>query len=393
MTDLATLVGGFERTLRACGIAAGTRRAHAFADVLRAMPPASRTELYWRARIAMLPSLDDLPGFDAAFARFFGAHDERTRDPLAHTAAKPPPPSGLPQRADRPPEPSAEAADERDAVDAPVRWLTASAHERLAERSFDAFRDDERALMLGLIAQVRVSAEFRRSRRRRAHRRGDRFDLRATLRAAPRTAGELMTPRTTRSRERKRPLVFLLDVSGSMEPFARALIGYACVVTAARPAVRTFAFATRLRELTPILRRTSPARVLDDLGPAIPDFGGGTRIGASLRAFNDRYAQRGAARGGTVVILSDGWERDDPTLVADEMARLQRLTRRIVWINPQKRHAAYEPLVRGMAAALPYVDVLLSGHSLRSLDAVADAIGAATPPLRRRAPRGTTTPG
>jgi uncharacterized protein len=393
VTDLATLVAGFDRALTACGVVAGTRRAQALADVLRAMPPATWSDLYWRARVAMLPSLDDLPGFDAAFVQFFGAHDEPTQDTLADAVAVPRPPSGLPQRADRPPEPSAEAAGERDAADAPIRWLTASAHERLAERSFDAFRDDERALMLGLIAQARAGTEFRRSRRRRAHHRGDRFDLRATLRAAPRTAGELMAPRTTRPRERRRPLVFLLDVSGSMEPFARALIGYACVVTAARPAVRTFAFATRLRELTPILRRTSPARVLDDLGPALPDFGGGTRIGASLRAFNDRYAQRGAARGGTVVILSDGWERDDPTLLAGEMARLQRLTRRIVWINPQKRHAAYEPLVRGMAAALPFVDVLLSGHNLRSLDAIAGAIGTATPARRRPVPRGTTTPG
>ena len=150
MSDLAALVGGFERALTACGVAAGARRAHALADVLRAMPPASRTELYWRARVAMLPSFDDLPGFDAAFARFFGARAEhapdraRTRGYHAATAAR-----GRPQRADRAPEPSADAAGERDAADAPVRWLTASADERLAERSFDAFRADERALMLG----------------------------------------------------------------------------------------------------------------------------------------------------------------------------------------------------------------------------------------------------
>jgi hypothetical protein len=145
-----------------------------------------------------------------------------------------------------------------------------------------------------------------------------------------------------------------------MEPFARALLQYAQVTALARPRVRTFAFATELTELT--------------AGSAVGDYGGGTRIGAALRTFNDDFAQRGAARGGTVVILSDGWERDDPALVASEIARLRRLTRRLVWVNPHKRHPAYEPLARGMAAALPYLDAFVSGHTLRSLDEVAAAI-------------------
>jgi uncharacterized protein with von Willebrand factor type A (vWA) domain len=206
------------------------------------------------------------------------------------------------------------------------------------------------------------------------HLRGDRFDFRATLRAAPRTAGELLHRKRTRPRRRLRPLVFLLDVSGSMEPFARALVGYARVVANARPRVRAFAFATRLTELTPLLRRARPAELMAGLADAVRDYGGGTRIGAALRTFNDRYAQRGAARGGTVVILSDGWERDDPAMLGAQMARLRRLCRRIVWINPQKRHPAYEPLTRGMSAALPAVDVFVSGHSVRSLAEVAAAI-------------------
>jgi hypothetical protein len=202
---------------------------------------------------------------------------------------------------------------------------------------------------------------------------GDRFDFRGTLRGAARTAGELMQRRTTRRRLRVRPVVFLLDVSGSMTPFARALIQYARVTAAARPAVRAFAFATRLTDLTPLLAG-STGELMRAVGETVLDFGGGTRIGAALRAFNERYAVRGVARGGTVVILSDGWEREDPELVGAEMARLRRLARRIVWVNPHKRHAAYEPLARGMAAALPYLDAFLSGHSLRTLDAVAEAI-------------------
>jgi uncharacterized protein with von Willebrand factor type A (vWA) domain len=184
-----------------------------------------------------------------------------------------------------------------------------------------------------------------------------------------------------------RPLVFLLDISGSMAAFARALVQYARVNAVARPAVRAFAFATQLTDLTPLLRRASDERLMTAIAANARDFGGGTRIGAALRQFNDRYAQRGAARGGTVVILSDGWERDDPQLVRTEMERLRRLTRRIVWVNPHKRHPAYEPLAKGMAAALPFLDAFVSGHNLRTLDAVADAIdggGAERRPTRAR---------
>jgi uncharacterized protein with von Willebrand factor type A (vWA) domain len=142
----------------------------------------------------------------------------------------------------------------------------------------------------------------------------------------------------------------------------------------ARPAVRAFVFATHLTDLTPPLKHASDASLMAAIAANVRDFGGGTRIGAALRAFNDGFAQRGAARGGTVVILSDGWEREDPDLVRTEMQRLRRLARRIVWVNPHKRHPAYEPLAKGMAAALPYLDAFVSGHHLRTLDAVADAI-------------------
>jgi uncharacterized protein with von Willebrand factor type A (vWA) domain len=368
VTDLAALVAGFERTLRAHGVAAGQRRAAAFADVLTTMPPASGAGFYWRARTAMLPDIADLTAFDAAFARFFAPG--RDGNELLEARAPAPPV----QRESVLPEPSERPAGEAEVRDAPLQRVAASLTETLAERSFNTFSDAERQLMLKLIAGARVAIDYRRSRRRRRHRHGDRFDLRSTLRDAPRTAGELVRRRTTRRRERPRPLVFLLDVSGSMEPFARALIGYAHVVAAARPAVHAFAFATRLTDLTAGLRRGRIDDLAGEVAAAVPDFGGGTRIGAALRAFNDRYAQRGVARGGTVVMLSDGWERDDPELLAREMERLRRLTRRIVWINPQKRHRAYEPLAGGMAAALPYVDAFLSGHNLRALDAVAAAI-------------------
>lgn len=340
------------------------------------LPARTASELYWRARAAMLPSIDDLDAFHAAFLEVFGSlGDADALQRLVRTVDAPRrEPRDLPKRESLPPPPSDRPADERAAERAPTQWILASSDHRLTDKAFEDFDETERAAMLRLIARVRVAAEYRASRRRRAQAHGDRFDFRGTLRGASRTAGELLRRRASARRERLRPIVFLLDVSGSMEPFARALLQYARVTAVARPAVRAFAFATTLTDLTPLLKRAGDDSLMSAIATSVRDYGGGTRIGAALRAFNNGFAQRGAARGGTVVILSDGWERDDPALVGTELLRLRRLARRIVWVNPHKRHAAYEPLARGMAAALPYLDAFLSGHSLRTLEAVADAI-------------------
>jgi uncharacterized protein len=375
--DVAVTAAGFDGALRARGVIAGTRRARTFAEVLRALPARSTSALYWRARAAMLPSIDDLDAFHAAFLAFFGSLDDADAlRRLVRSVEAPPrrPASELPKRESIPPPPSDRPADERLAERAPTQWIAASNEHRLTDKAFEDFDESERAAMVRLIARVRVAGEYRISRRRRADAHGDRFDFRRTLRGAARTAGELLRRQASRRRLRLRPIVFILDVSGSMAPFARALLQYARVTAVARPAVRAFAFATALTDLTPLLKHASDDRLMGAIATAVRDFGGGTRIGAALHAFNDGFAQRGAARGGTVVILSDGWERDDPALVGTELRRLRRLSRRIVWVNPHKRHAAYEPLARGMAAALPYLDAFLSGHSLRTLDAVADAI-------------------
>ena len=374
--DEAELAARFDRALEARGVLAGTRRAQTFAEVLRVLPPASSAAMYWRARAAMLPAIDDLDAFQAAFLEFFGALDDADAlRRLVRTVDAPPRPApNAPKRETIPPPPSERAADPAVAERAPIQWIVASSEDRLSDKAFEDLDEAERAAMMRLIERVRTAAELRASRRRRAHPHGDRFDFRRTLQSAARTAGELVRRRTTRRRLRIRPIAFLLDVSGSMAPFARALVQYARVTAAARPAVSAFAFATRLTDLTPLLKRAGDDRLMAAIAETVRDYGGGTRIGASLRTFNERYAVRGAARGGTVVILSDGWEREDPALVGAEMARLRRLTRRIVWVNPHKRHAAYEPLARGMAAALPYLDAFLSGHSLRTLEAVADAI-------------------
>jgi uncharacterized protein with von Willebrand factor type A (vWA) domain len=376
MIDARAFAATFDRTLAAHGVDAGTRRTIAFARTLEAAQPARADALYWFARIAMLPSIDDLDAFHAAFMETMETFVDvdLLRNLVENVPGAPPKEKPPERRRKDPPPPDDSPASDEEAREAVTFLAMAGDEERLAERDFAEMDDAERLRAMRALERARVAIDLRRSRRRRAASRGDRLDVRATIRAAARTAGELMRQRASARREQPRPLVFLCDVSGSMASYSRALLQYARVLSLGRRKVRAFAFATRLTELTAIARRTNHRTAMSAFGDALQDYGGGTRIGGALRAFNDRYGQRGAARGGTVVILSDGWEREDPELVASEMARLRRLARRIVWVNPQKKHPAFEPLARGMAAALPYVDALVTGHNIRSLDAIADAI-------------------
>jgi len=180
----------------------------------------------------------------------------------------------------------------------------------------------------------------------------------------------------TEPRAIPRRLVLLCDISGSMEPYARAYLQFLHAARATGPYAEAFVFATRLTRLTRALRAGTAQVATRRAAAAAPDWSGGTRIGEALKAFNDRHARRGMARGAIVVILSDGWERGDPELVGREMARLRRLAHRIVWVNPRAAAPGFQPLAGGMAAALPHCDAMVSGHSLAALDEVVDAIGA-----------------
>ena len=372
--DVATFAASLNRALAERGVDAGTQRTVAFARTLERARSRNAAELYWFARVSMLPNIGDLAAFHAAFGELVNAFfDAETLDALVQHVPSPQREAERQTRARQvPPPPSTERGDETN--DPATYVAMASPDERLAERDFAEMDDRERMHAVRAMSRLRIAVELRRSRRRKTAARGDRLDIRATMRVAARAQGELLRQRKNARRERPRPLVFICDVSGSMVPYARALLQYARVAALARPRVRAFAFATELTELTSIARRSSAGAVMGSFAKALGDYGGGTRIGSALRAFNDGYAQRGAARGGTVVILSDGWERDDPGLVDREMARLRRLCRRMVWVNPQKKHPDFEPLAAGMAAALPHVDALVAGHNLRSLDAIADAI-------------------
>jgi uncharacterized protein with von Willebrand factor type A (vWA) domain len=213
----------------------------------------------------------------------------------------------------------------------------------------------------------------RLSRRRRRHRRGNRLDLRASLRHSTRSGGDpAVAIRRTRTWTPRR-MVALLDISGSMEPYARAYL-HLLWGAATRARAEVFVFGTRLTRLTRALRNTNPDLALERAAALMPDWSGGTRIGCALRDFMDIFGRRGMARGAVVLIVSDGWERDDPTLLAHQMAALGRHAHRVLWANPRLAAPGFAPLAGGMAAALPYVDSFVSGHSADALIEVVHAL-------------------
>jgi uncharacterized protein with von Willebrand factor type A (vWA) domain len=258
--------------------------------------------------------------------------------------------------------------EELEIEGAPAAW---SDVELLKDKDFARYTDAERARARRLVMQLGVRGPTRLSRRTRStRRRGDHPDHRATLRASLRYGGEPIDRRWREPTRRPRPLVLVVDVSGSMEPYARMLLTYvhACVV--ARRRVEAFAFGTRLTRLTRELGRRDPDAAFARAAAAVTDWEGGTRIGAALAELNRVHGRR-IGRGSVVVVLSDGWDRGDPEELAAEMARLSRCAHRLVWLNPLKSQPGYEPLTRGMMAALPHVDEFMAGSSIRSLEELA----------------------
>jgi uncharacterized protein with von Willebrand factor type A (vWA) domain len=370
------------RALRDAGIPVTPDRSTTFADAVRLTGARDADGLYWPARLSFVTSREQLPAFEAVF----GALVAGAADP-AGTRGDP----GAP----RVPSPRRSPAARRPAATPGASWagavaalqgggtserggprrlgVQASEAERLADVRLDALDAAELATVADLLRRTAVATPPRRARRSHPSRRGERLDVRATLRRAIRTGGDPVHRLHRRRRRRPRPLVALLDVSGSMAPYARAYL--LLLEGAARGAhAEAFVFATRLTRVTRALREGRPAEAVVRAGAAAPDWAGGTRIGEALRVFNDRWGRRGMARDAVVVVLSDGWERGDPALLAREMERLARLAYRVVWVNPRVAAPGFTPETAGMAAALPHVDDLVSGHSIAALDDVVAAI-------------------
>ena len=287
--------------------------------------------------------------------------------------------------------------------------------ERLRERDFAQLSPAELAQLATLMRELVIAVPPRRTRRYRPKKDGARLDMRRTMRQATRTGGEPVRIARRAVRTRQRRLVVLCDISGSMEPYARAILQLMYVAAgssaaaggggsgfsgpsrdATRPRTEVFTFATRLTRLTPFLAAASPETMLARAGEAAPDWAGGTRIGAALRDFNDRYAVRGMGRGAVILIISDGWETGDPALLGAQMARLHRIAYRIVWANPRTQSERYRPEVGGMAAAWPYCDAVVSAHNFEALGDLLAALRAPrvhrpsyVPPAPATAPGGT----
>jgi hypothetical protein len=272
--------------------------------------------------------------------------------------------------------------DDGPLTEAPIIKAVASADEVLRGRDFAELSAGELSDLIALMREMTLAIPPRRTRRYRRARDGKRPDLRATMRAARRSGGEAIRLSRRAPRVRPRRLVVLCDISGSMEAYSRALLmllyalhgGQVRGGSQHRPEV--FSFATRLTRLTPALAAASPDTMLAKAGEAAPDWSGGTRIGAAIKEFNDKYGSRGMARGAVVLIISDGWETGDPALLGEQMARLSRMAYRIVWANPRTQSSRYRPAVGGMAAAWPYCDAVVSAHSVNALADLMSALGA-----------------
>jgi uncharacterized protein with von Willebrand factor type A (vWA) domain len=359
LIDVAQAVG-FGRALRRAGLSVETRRVTAFREASgRLAPP----DLYWAGRATLVSRHDEIAVFDRVFGAFFGGgRDER--------------PPGLAVAARRRAVGLGSTAVGSDGRGSRAEVAAASATEVLRRKSFADCTPDELASLHRLLTQLRLVAPVRRTRRRRLAPAGE-PDLRRTIRRSFRTGAEPVELVWRARRQRPRRIVFLLDVSGSMAAYSRALLVFAHAAVRADRRFEVFAFGTRLTRLTPALDTLRAGEALRRATDAVADWEGGTRIGPSLRAFLDGFGRPGLARGAVVVVCSDGLEVGDPALVGEQMRRMSRLAHRVVWINPLRASPEYEPLARGMAAALPYVDVFASGHSLESLEEVTRAIEAA----------------
>jgi len=362
----ARMAVAFARLLRRSGMTVPLGSVLVFARALTRVGLDSRQGVYWAGRATLVRRPEDVAGYNQAFAVFWLGRDTvRVSVPVPETVIQ------LDEEdAEEPPEEAGQPLGQLPTVT--VRY---SATETLRHKDFAASSPAELEETRRLMAGLRLETALRRTRRhRRSSRRWGRPDSRRTLRLALRSGGEPLRRAFMEPAWRPRRVVLLCDISGSMDAYARSLLRFVHVAVMGRTPVEAFALGTRLTRITRELTRHDPDAALAAAAEVVEDWSGGTRLGEGLGAFNDRYGIRGMARGAVVVILSDGWDRGDPAVLGREMERLARVAHRIVWVNPLKASPGYAPLARGMAAALPFVDQLVEGHSLASLEALAEVV-------------------
>ena len=385
------VISAFGHLLHSAGVPVTPERSTRFGTSVALAHPETIEEVYWLGRVTLLTGHDQVEVYDRVFRQVFeGLVDFAD---FRGDSSAPAPPSSTPtgERSPGDPERSGEAptgprgtsatpgatAEGDDQEEESSVLAAVSGEERLGDRDFALCTEEELALIRRLIDQLPLVPPPRTGRRLRRHPSGSRLDVRSTLRRSHRTGGDPVDLIVRKRTQRPRRVVLIADVSGSMEPYARVYLHLMRGAVQALGA-EAFVFATRLTRLTRALGLTHPDLAYRKALAAAPDWSGGTRIGRALAEFLDQFGRRGMARGAVVVIVSDGWEVDSPDLVGESMSRLSRMAHQVIWVNPRKAAEAYEPLVGGMAAALPYVDTFVSGHSLAALEDVMEAIRTAT---------------
>lgn len=358
------LAVGFCRALRAAGLRVPPSDTIRFVEAVGLVGAESRSAVYWAGRATVVHRPEDIGLYDRIFAFYW---EQRAAESASIEGT--PEPVVLALDTDDEDVPDGGDETEPDGDIQPVRFSRA---EILTEKDFAACSPEELAELTRLMSRLRFTTHHRRSRRLIPTKgRTDRPDMARTVRWALRHQGEPMRRAFLEQATRPRRLVMVLDVSGSMETYARALIRFAHAAVVARSRVEVFALGTRLTRLTRQLSSRDPDQAIRAAMPKVRDWAGGTRLGEGIQEFNNEWGIRGMARGGIVVILSDGWDRGDPSLLASELERLHRVTEELIWVNPLKATPGYAPLAAGMAAALPHVDRFVEGHSYASLEHLA----------------------
>jgi uncharacterized protein with von Willebrand factor type A (vWA) domain len=397
----------FARALRTCGLTASVDSELVFYRALAEIDVRNRDQVYWAGMATFLHHPEERPVFDAMFERFWAGQALIVEPPIAEHGESDPRGGGarqggevLPQfrqggkssapvdgnknRASR----DIPSAEGNDAASHQNKGILAaySPAESTIDRTPLEFKQDELVALRRLADSIKRNAPERRSRRLRACRHGYRFDVRQTVRKSLATDGEAIQLGYCGHTMRPRRLLFMCDVSGSMERYSRALLGSLKAALGATDRAEAFVFATRLTRLTRSLRGHDFEQALERARESVTDWSGGTRIGSAFTDFNNTYGRRGFARGSIVIIVSDGWDRGDPDILRRQVERLQLQSRRLVWINPRPMMIEDQPLAIGMLAAMPHVDDFVPGHDPRAiagLGAILADVGGGRPQRRR----------
>ena len=352
----------FARILRGAGIDVPLDSVIVFVSALSKVGLENRDDVYWAAYATLIRRHEDSQIFDRAFAIFWDqliAVDTASYEQQTESVTL-----LIDSEDTNNDDPNATQVDEEENT----LTLRFSSIETLREKDFAAYSETEMREAEQFMTSLKLAGPPKRSLRlQKANRKGSRQDIRRTMRAVLQNDGEPIERYWRESSTKLRRLVVLLDISGSMEPYARALLRFMHAAVVGRQRVEAFTLGTRLTRITRELANRDPDRALARTSAQVSDWSGGTRLGECLQNFNDNWGVGSLARGSIFVILSDGWDRGEPQVLAEQMLRLQRVAYRVIWVNPLKVSPGYAPLARGMAAAMPYIDDFVEGHSLEAL--------------------------